>query len=226
MADARPDPDQLLADVKAAEQSARKGRLKIFFGAAPGVGKTYTMLEAARAAKREKKDVLIGVVETHGRAETAALIADLDALPRKRMEYKGNALDEFDLEGALARKPAILLLDELAHTNAPGSKHEKRWQDVFDLLDAGIDVWTTLNVQHIESLNDVVAQITHVVVRETVPDSVLERADEVEVVDLPPDELLKRLEEGKVYVPTQARRALQGFFRKGNLLALRELVLR
>ncbi|MCC6573860.1 MAG: sensor histidine kinase KdpD [Planctomycetes bacterium] len=226
MTDQRPDPDQLLAEVKAAEKSATRGRLKIFFGASPGVGKTYAMLEAARAAKREGKDILIGVVETHGRAETSALTQGLDVLPRKRVEYKGNFLEEFDLEAALARKPSIMLLDELAHTNAPNCKHDKRWQDVLDLLEAGITVWSTLNVQHVESLNDVVAQITGVVVRETVPDTVLERADEVELVDLPPDDLLKRLDEGKVYVPTQAKRALQSFFRKGNLLALRELALR
>jgi two-component system sensor histidine kinase KdpD len=221
--DARPDPDELLDRLKAEEAREGKGALKIFFGAAPGVGKTYAMLQSARRLKNEGGDVVVGCVETHGRKETAALVGDLEVVPMKSIEYKGTSLEEFDLEAALARKPKVLLLDELAHTNAPGSVHKKRWQDVMDLLDAGIDVHTTLNVQHVESLNDVVREVTRIRVRETVPDAVLERADEIELVDLPPDELLQRLGEGKVYVPDQAERAKERFFRRGNLLALGEL---
>jgi two-component system sensor histidine kinase KdpD len=223
-APARPDPDALLA--VAAREDARRGRLKIFFGAAPGVGKTYAMLEAARRRREAGEDVVVGLVETHGRGETAALLEGLEVLPRRRQEHRGTQLEEFDLDAALRRRPGLLLVDELAHTNAPGSRHPKRWQDVLELLDAGVHVHTTLNVQHLESLNDVVAQITWVRVRETVPDAVLERADEVELVDLPPDALLERLREGKVYLPEQALRAASAFFRKGNLLALRELALR
>jgi len=222
----RPDPDALLARVVEEESRARRGRLKLFFGAAPGVGKTYTMLEAARAAKAEGVDVVAGVVETHRRAETQRLLDGLEVLPRRTVEYHGTTLAEFDLDGALARRPGLILVDELAHTNAPGSRHAKRWQDVEELLGAGISVYTTLNVQHIESLNDVVAQITGVVVRETVPDAVFERADEVELVDISAEVLLERLREGKVYVPEQAARALEQFFREGNLIALRELALR
>ncbi|MEW5738535.1 MAG: sensor histidine kinase KdpD [Myxococcota bacterium] len=222
--DSRPDPDALLARLKAEER--QRARLKIFFGFAPGVGKTFAMLESARLLKARGLDVVVGLIETHGRAETAKLIEGLEVLPRQTLDYRGKALEEFDLERALARKPAILLVDELAHTNVPGSRHTRRWQDVLELLDAGIEVHTTLNVQHVESLNDVVAQITHVQVRETVPDSLLERADEIELVDIPPEELLKRLSEGKVYLPEQARRAAEHFFRRGNLLALRELALR
>jgi two-component system, OmpR family, sensor histidine kinase KdpD len=222
----RPDPDALLARVVEEESRARRGRLKLFFGAAPGVGKTYTMLEAARAAKAEGVDVVAGVVETHRRAETQRLLDGLEVLPRRTVEYHGTTLAEFDLDGALARRPALILVDELAHTNAPGSRHAKRWQDVEELLGAGISVYTTLNVQHIESLNDVVAQITGVVVRETVPDAVFEQADEVELVDISAEVLLERLREGKVYVPEQAARALEQFFREGNLIALRELALR
>src|SRR6185436_9062309 len=184
------------------------------------------MLEAARRAREDGLDVVIGTAETHGRAETAALIEGLEALPRRAISYRGVQLEELDLEAVLARKPGVALVDELAHTNAPGSRHAKRWQDVLELLDAGIDVWTTLNVQHIESLGDVVQQITGVKVRETVPDAVIERADDVELVDLSPEELLARLAEGKVYVPDQASRAAQSFFQRGNLLALRELALR
>ncbi|MBL0220831.1 MAG: sensor histidine kinase KdpD [Myxococcales bacterium] len=224
--DDRPDPDALLAQVKAEEVRATRARLKIFFGASPGVGKTYTMLEAARRALADGVDVVVGIVETHGRSETAALAEGLPVLPRRDVEHRGVKLDELDVDAALARKPALILVDELAHTNAPGSRHVKRWQDVIDLLDAGIDVWSTLNVQHVESLGDVIQQITGVKVRETVPDAVLERADELELVDLPPDELLERLSEGKVYVPEQAARATQNFFQRGNLLALRELALR
>ncbi|HZJ67461.1 MAG TPA: hypothetical protein VFD36_28330, partial [Kofleriaceae bacterium] len=222
--DNRPDPDALLASVKAEE--TRAGRLKIFFGAAPGVGKTYAMLQEARRARLEGEDVVIGVVETHGRSETEELVAGLPEIPRRVIEHRGVRLAEFDLDAALARKPARILVDELAHTNAPGSKHVKRWQDVLELLDAGIEVHTTVNVQHIESLSDVIQQITGVRVRETVPDVVIERADEIELVDISPDELLERLAEGKVYVPEQAQRAVQNFFQKGNLLALRELALR
>jgi two-component system sensor histidine kinase KdpD len=223
---ARPDPDALLARVTEEETQARPGRLKLFFGAAPGVGKTYTMLEAARASRAEGVDVVAGVVETHGRPETERLLGGLDALPRRSVEYRGTMLQEFDLDTALARRPGLILVDELAHTNAPGSRHTKRWQDVEELLAAGISVWTTLNVQHIESLNDVVAQITGVVVRETIPDAVFERADEVELVDISAEVLIERLRDGKVYVPEQAARALERFFRKGNLIALRELALR
>ena len=208
------------------ESRARRGRLKVFLGASPGVGKTYTMLEAARAVRAQGLDVVVGVVETHGRAETQRLLDGLEVLPRIETEYRGARLREFDVDGALARAPALLLVDELAHTNAPGSRHSKRWQDVEELLSAGINVYSTLNVQHIESLNDVVAQITGVRVRETIPDSVLEQADEIELVDLTPDELLQRLREGKVYVPDAASRAMESFFRKGNLIALREMALR
>lgn len=224
--DDRPDPDALLAQVKAAEVRASRARLKIFFGASPGVGKTYTMLEAARRAAADGLDVVVGIVETHGRSETAALAEGLAMLPRRNVEHRGVRLDELDVDAALAKKPALILVDELAHTNAPGSRHVKRWQDVMDLLEAGIDVWSTLNVQHVESLGDVIQQITGVKVRETVPDAVLERADEIELVDLSPDELLERLSEGKVYVPEQAKRAAASFFQRGNLLALRELALR
>jgi two-component system sensor histidine kinase KdpD len=224
--DDRPDPDALLARVKAEEQREKRARLKIFFGASPGVGKTYAMLEAARRAKEDGHDLVVGVVETHGRAETKALLEGLELLPRRAVLHRGVKLDELDLDSALARRPDVILVDELAHTNAPGSRHTKRWQDVLDLLEAGIDVWTTLNVQHVESLGDVIQQITGVKVRETVPDGVLERADDIELVDLSPDELLQRLAEGKVYVPDQASRAAQNFFQRGNLLALRELALR
>jgi len=193
----RRDPDQLLAALKHEEARARRGRLKIFFGASAGVGKTYAMLEAAREQRDDGVDVVVGYVETHKRAETEALLEGLESLPRRALDYRGTILHEFDLDAALARRPALLLVDELAHTNAPGSRHAKRWQDVVELLDAGIDVYTTVNVQHVESLNDVVAKITGVVMRETVPDSVFERADEVELIDLPPDDL--------VLVPTYRR---------------------
>lgn len=226
MTDDRPDPDALLARVQADEVRQSRGRLKIFFGMAPGVGKTYAMLEAARKLAKEGVDVVIGYVEPHARPETYALVLGLDQLPPRSVTYRGKTIQEFDLEAALARHPQILLVDELAHSNAEGSTHAKRWQDIDDLLAAGIDVYTTLNVQHIESLNDVVAQVTMIPVRETVPDKVFERADEVELVDLPPDDLIERLKEGKVYVPAQALRAIENFFRKGNLIALRELSLR
>jgi two-component system, OmpR family, sensor histidine kinase KdpD len=222
----RPDPEVLLARAQAEEARTRRGKLKVFFGAAAGVGKTYAMLEAARELRDDGVDVVVGYVETHGRAETEALLAGLEILPRRAVEYRGTTLDEFDLDAALQRRPTVLLVDELAHTNAPGSRHAKRWQDVVELLDAGLDVYTTVNVQHVESLNDVVAKITGVVMRETVPDSMFEQADEVELIDLPPDDLLQRFREGKVYVPGQAQEALENFFRKGNLIALRELSLR
>jgi two-component system sensor histidine kinase KdpD len=226
MTEIRPDPDTLLARVKEKESQAKRGRLKVFLGACAGVGKTYAMLEAAQRLKRDNIEIVAGYVESHGRAETDALLEGLEALPSRWVEYRGAKLREFDLDAALARKPAVLLVDELAHTNSPGSKHAKRWQDVKALLDAGISVLTTLNIQHIESQNDLVAQITRVVVRETVPDALLEEADDVELVDLPPDELLQRLQEGKVYVPEQIERARESFFRKGNLIALRQLALR
>jgi two-component system, OmpR family, sensor histidine kinase KdpD len=226
MADRRPNPDELLVRVKEQEARRARGKLKIFFGAAAGVGKTYAMLEAARAQRAAGVDVVAGIVETHHRAETEALLAGLEILPRRRVEYRGTTLEEFDLDRALARHPALLLVDELAHTNAPESRHAKRWQDLLELLDAGIDVYATLNVQHLESLNDLVAKITGVVVRETVPDSVFEQADDVELVDLPAEDLRRRLREGKVYVTHQAAEAVENFFREGNLNALRELALR
>lgn len=222
----RPDPDALLQQAHAAEAHARRGRLKIFFGAAPGVGKTFAMLSAAQALAARGVDVVVGVIETHGRSETERLLLGLEILPRRSTDYRGTMLSELDVEAAIVRKPDLLLVDELAHTNAPGSRHEKRWQDVRALLEAGVNVYSTLNVQHIESLNDVVAQISGVRVQETVPDSVIESADEVELVDLPPDALLERLRQGKVYVPEMAERAVQSFFKKGNLAALRELALR
>jgi two-component system sensor histidine kinase KdpD len=202
------------------------GRLKIFLGAAPGVGKTYEMLQSARMKRAENVDVVVGVVETHGRKETEALLEGLEMIPRRRMEYKGRTLEEMDLDAILRRRPQIVLVDELAHTNVPGSRHPKRYRDVEELLAAGIDVYTTVNIQHIESLNDIVAQITRVRVRETVPDSIVDRADDIEVVDITPDDLIQRLREGKVYVPQTARRALDHYFSPGNLTALRELALR
>jgi two-component system sensor histidine kinase KdpD len=220
----RPDPDELLKQIQADEPT--RGRLKIFLGYAAGVGKTYAMLEAAHQRQKQGVDVVIGYVETHGRVETEAFMSGLEVLPRRQVDYHGVKLPELDLDAVLKRRPALVLVDEFAHTNASGSLHPKRYLDVKEILDAGIDVYTTLNVQHLESLNDVVAQVTGVVVRETVPDSLLDEASEIEVIDLPPDELLARLQEGKVYVPEQARRAIQKFFRKGNLSALREMSLR
>jgi two-component system sensor histidine kinase KdpD len=222
----RPNPDDLLKNVQEEEARSKRARLKIFFGMAPGVGKTFAMLQEARIRKDEGVDVLAGVVETHGRRDTMALTEGIPVLPKKLLPYRGVQLEEFDLEAALARKPALILMDELAHTNVQGSLHVKRWQDVIDLLDAGIDVFTTVNVQHLESLKDTVAQITGVLVRENIPDTLLKRADQIELVDIPPEELLERLKEGKVYVPEQAQHAVERFFRKGNLLALRELALR
>jgi len=222
----RPNPDDLLKNVQEEEARSKRARLKIFFGMAPGVGKTFAMLQEARIRKDEGVDVLAGVVETHGRQDTKALTEGIDFLPKKQLPYRGVQMEEFDLEAALARKPALILMDELAHTNVQGALHVKRWQDVIDLLDAGIDVFTTVNVQHLESLKDTVAQITGVIVRENIPDTLLKRADQIELVDIPPEELLERLKEGKVYVPEQAQHAVERFFRKGNLLALRELALR
>ena len=222
----RPDPDLLLAKVKRQEADAQRGKLRIYFGSSAGVGKTYAMLVAGRKLKAEGRDVVIGVVETHGRSETAALLGDLEILPPKPMPYRGKDLSEFDLDAALLRRPSLILVDELAHSNVQGARHPKRWQDVEELLAAGIDVLTTLNVQHLESLNDVVGGITNVRVWETVPDTVFDDADEVVLVDIPAEELLERLKAGKVYLPQQAERAANNFFRKGNLMALRELALR
>src|ERR1700731_3424526 len=220
----RPSPDALLEAAR--RENAQTGRLKIFVGAAPGVGKTYEMLQSAHSKLKAGADVVVGVVETHGRTETQELLLGLEVLPRKRFEYRDQILEEMDLDGLIARHPQIALVDELAHTNAAGSRHPKRYLDVEELLSHGIDVYTAVNIQHIESLNDVVAQITHVRVRETVPDSVFDRADGIELIDLTPDDLIQRLREGKVYVPKQAERALEHYFSPGNLTALRELALR
>lgn len=226
MTDARQNPDDLLAKVRRDEEKAGRGRLKIFFGASAGVGKTYAMLSAARELRGRSVDVVVGIVETHGRRDTEAMLEGLEILPPRTVEYRDAKLREFDLDGALARRPAIILIDELAHSNAKGSRHPKRWQDIEELLAAGIEVYTTINVQHLESLNDVVGGITGVKVWETVPDQVFDSADEIKLVDLPPDELLQRLRQGKVYMPAQAEQAIRNFFRKGNLIALRELALR
>lgn len=224
--DHRPDPDTLLARIQGEELRKHRGKLKIFLGYIAGVGKTYEMLRAAHLRSTEGISVRVGYVETHGRKETEALLEGLTLIPRKTMEYRGAEFSEFDLDATLQCRPSLVLVDELAHTNIPGSRHLKRYQDVEELLDAGIDVYTTLNVQHVESLNDVVAQITGVVVKETVPDRVIDEASEIEVVDLAPPELLQRLREGKVYVPDMAARAVEQFFNEGNLIALRELTLR
>src|ERR1700710_120509 len=220
----RPSPEALLEAAR--REDSRAGRLKIFVGAAPGVGKTYEMLQSAHAKLKAGIDVVVGAVETHGRAETEALLAGLEVLPRKRIEYKEQILEEMDLDALIARRPEIALVDELAHTNVSGSRHPKRYLDVEELLSHGIDVYSAVNIQPLESLNDVVAQITHVRVRETVPDSVFDRADAIELVDLTPDDLIQRLREAKVYVPKQAERALEHYFSPGNLTALRELALR
>ncbi len=220
----RPSPEALLEAAR--REEGRVGKLRIFVGAAPGVGKTYEMLQQAHARRKDGYDVVVGVVETHGRRETEALLEGLEVVPRRHVEYKGQSLGEMDLDAIIARRPQIVLVDELAHTNVEGSRHPKRYLDVEELMSSGIDVYTTVNIQHIESLNDVVAQITHVRVRETVPDAVFDRADAVELVDLTPDDLIQRLKEGKVYVPKQAERALEHFFSPANLTALRELALR
>ncbi len=226
MVDNRPNPDQLLDKINKEAEKLKSGRLKIFFGACAGVGKTFAMLTAARNLRLQAVDVVIGIVETHGRSETESQISGLDILPLKKLEYRGRELYEFDLDAALLRKPTLILVDELAHSNVEGSRHPKRWQDIEELLSAGIDVYTTLNVQHLESLNDVVGQITGIRVNETIPDKVFDMADEVILVDLPAEELLQRLQDGKVYLPQQAERAGKNFFRKGNLIALREMALR
>jgi two-component system, OmpR family, sensor histidine kinase KdpD len=220
----RPSPEALLEAAR--REEGRIGKLRIFVGAAPGVGKTYEMLQQARARKRDGYDVVVGIVETHGRKETEALLEGLEIVPRRHLEYKGQWFEEMDLDAIIARRPQIALVDELAHTNVEGSRHPKRYLDVEELMRHGIDVYTTVNIQHIESLNDVIAQITHVRVRETVPDAVFDRADAVELVDLTPDDLIERLKEGKIYVPKQAERALEHFFSPANLTALRELALR
>src|SRR5262245_47212881 len=226
----RPDPDALLARVQREEAREKRGKLTVFFGATAGVGKTYAMLEDAHKRKAKGVDVVVGYVEPHGRPDTEALLAGLEQIPFLQIAFKEKTLRDFDLDAALARKPELLLVDELAHSNPvegePRPRHAKRWQDVEELRAAGIDVYTTVNVQHVESLNDVVAGITGVRMQETVPDAVFERADEVRLIDTPPDELLERLHAGKVYVPEQARSAIENFFRKGNLIALRELALR
>jgi len=222
----RSDPDVLLAAIKKEETRRKKGRLKIFFGMAAGVGKTYAMLQAARQVLSEGSDVVVGYVETHGRAETEALLQGLPIISRRTMEYRGAMFDEMDLDAILDRKPQLVLVDELAHSNIPGNRHAKRYQDVLELLDAGITVYTTVNVQHLESRADAVRQITGLVMRETVPDSIFDRGDEIELIDITPEKLLKRLAEGKVYVPDKASLAAQKFFRRGNLTALREMSLR
>jgi two-component system sensor histidine kinase KdpD len=221
----RPNPDELLVRVQAEEAKTNRGKLKIFLGYAAGVGKTYAMLEDARVRSRDT-DVVIGIVETHKRHETAALVQNLEIIPVKKVEYRGVTIPEMDIDAVLARHPKLALVDELAHTNAPGSRHPKRYQDIIELLDSGIDVYTTLNVQHVESLRDTVEQITGISMHETIPDTVIDVADEIRLVDLPPDELLRRLQDGKVYVPEQVAQAMQDFFRKGNLTALRELTMR
>lgn len=223
---ARPNPDELLARAQAEEARQKRGQLKIYIGAAAGVGKTYAMLEEAHRLKTTGVDVVVGYVEPHSRPETEQLSKGLESIPTRMVTYHGTTLREFDLDAALTRHPSLILLDELAHTNAEGLRHSKRWQDALELLDAGIDVNTTVNVQHVESLNDLVAQITGVIVRETVPDSVIEQADQVELIDLTPEELIQRLKQGKIYRPPQAEQALKSFFRPGNLTALRELALR
>src|ERR1700712_5207153 len=222
----RPDPDELLDKIQRDEEKRQRGRLKIFFGASAGVGKTYAMLQAGHRRRDEGVDTVVGIVETHGRKEALAVVGGLGAVPLTLYESRGRTLPEFALAAALARKPQLILVDELAHSNVQGARHLKRWQDVQEVLDAGIDVYTTVNVQHLESLNDVVGQITQIRVWETVPDRVFDFADEVTLVDLPAEELLDRMREGKVYLPQQAEQAVRNFFRKGNLIALRELALR
>src|SRR5712672_2151188 len=217
----RPSPEALLDAAR--REGSSLGKLKIFVGAAPGVGKTYAMLETARAKLKAGADVVAAVVETHGRKETQALLDGIEVIPKRQIGYKGRALEEMDIDAVIARHPQIALVDELAHTNAPGSRHPKRYLDVEELLNHGIDVYTTVNIQHVESLNDVVAQITRVRVRETLPDCIFDRADAIELVDLTPDDLIQRLKDGKVYVPAQAERALDNYFSPGTLTALREL---
>jgi two-component system, OmpR family, sensor histidine kinase KdpD len=222
----RPSPEAMLKLAKAEEDKASRGKLRIFLGYAAGVGKTYSMLTAAQQLKKEKVDVVAAYVESHGRSETDALLIGLESIPKLMIEYQGVLLPELDTDIVLSRKPRVALVDELAHTNAPGSRHEKRWQDVQELLNAGIDVYTTVNIQHFESLNDVVAQITGIIVRETVPDLLLDLAADIRLIDITPEELLQRLSEGKVYISDQAAKAMEKFFQPGNLIALRELSLR
>jgi len=222
----RPTPDQLLASIKEEESLEQRGKLKIYLGAAPGVGKTYTMLKDAKAMLTQGSDVVIGIIEAHGRKDIEVLSQELESIPRLMIDYKGRQLNEFNIDATLLRDPAVVLLDEMAHTNVQGSRHNKRWQDIKELLDRGIDVYTTLNVQHIESLNDVVSRIISARIQETIPDSILDMADTIELIDLPPEDLLKRLQEGKVYFAEQAEIAREHFFQKGNLIALRELALR
>jgi two-component system sensor histidine kinase KdpD len=224
--DKRPDPDELLASLKLEDEKSKRGKLKIFFGMCAGVGKTYTMLQTAQAEKLKGKDIIIGYVETHNRKETAELVEGFELIPRKTYQYKTTTVNEMDLDAIIARKPRVVLVDELAHTNAPGSRHTKRFQDVQEILESGISVYTTLNVQHLESRSDTVAQITGIIIRETVPDEVFENAEEIEVIDLTPDELLQRLSEGKVYTHERSKEAIENFFRKGNITALREMALR
>lgn len=224
--DNRPDPDELLASLKLEEEKSKRGKLKIFFGMCAGVGKTYTMLQTAQAEKLKGNDIIIGYVETHNRKETAELAEGFELIPRKTYQFKSATVEEMDLDAIIDRKPRIVLVDELAHTNAPGSRHTKRFQDVLEILDNGINVYTTVNVQHLESRSDTVAQITGIIVRETIPDEIFENADEIEVIDLTPDELLQRLSEGKVYTPERSKEAVENFFRKGNITALREMALR
>lgn len=224
--DNRPDPDELLAAIKSEEEKSKRGKLKIFFGMCAGVGKTYTMLQTAQAEKLKGNDVIIGYVETHNRKETALLVEGFELISRKTYNYKSTPVQEMDLDAIIARKPQIVLVDELAHSNAPGSRHAKRFQDVLEILDHGINVYTTLNVQHLESRSETVAQITGIIVRETLPDEIFENAEEIEVVDLTPDELLERLTEGKVYTAERSKEAIENFFRKGNITALREMALR
>ena len=222
----RPDPDEILASIKLEEDQSNKGKLKIFFGMCAGVGKTFSMLESAHIDKSKGKDIVIGYVETHNRPDTNGLLGGFEIIPRKVVEYKGTTLEDADTEAIITRKPDIVLIDELAHTNVPGSRHIKRYQDVLDILDMGIDVYTTLNVQHLESRTDTVSQITGIVIRETVPDDIFEKADEIELVDITPEELLQRFDDGKVYNPDQSKEAIRNFFKKGNITALREMSLR
>jgi two-component system sensor histidine kinase KdpD len=224
--DNRPDPDELLASLKVEEEKSKRGKLKIFFGMCAGVGKTYTMLQTAQAEKLKGNDIIIGYIETHHRKETEELVKGFELIPRKSCKYKSTTVQEMDLDGIIARKPKVVLVDELAHTNAPGSRHTKRFQDILEILDNGINVYTTVNVQHLESRSDTVTQITGIAVRETIPDEIFENADEIELIDLTPDELLQRLSEGKVYTPERSKEAIENFFRKGNITALREMALR
>jgi len=222
----RPDPDELLASIKLEEDQGQRGKLKIFFGMCAGVGKTYSMLESAHIDKSGGKDIVIGYVETHKRPDTNELLTGFEIIPRKTYNYKGTQMEEADIESIISRKPDIVLIDELAHTNVPGSRHLKRYQDIQDILDSGIDVYTTLNVQHLESRTDTVSQITGIIVRETVPDDIFEKAEEVELVDITPDELLQRFADGKVYTHERSEEAVRNFFKKGNITALREMSLR